>query len=56
MALTVGCRHVLTVDCAAISKKENNDKMIAELAKQFGYFPLFGWLNSLSGSTLRFID
>lgn len=41
-------RHVLSIDCAAICKKENNEKMIAELAKQFGYFPLFGFLNSIS--------
>ena len=39
----------MTIDCAALAKASSSDeKLVAELAAQLGYFPQFGFLNSFN--------
>ena len=41
-------RQVLTIDCAEVCKAENDAQLVTELADQTGYWPIFGFLSSVS--------
>ncbi|KAL7413942.1 RNA12 protein-domain-containing protein [Mrakia frigida] len=41
-------KKYLIIDCAAISKAKTDAAMIAELANQTGYWPMFGFLTSMN--------
>lgn len=45
-------KNVLVVDCEELVKSRNDSEFLRHVAKQFGYFPIFPWLNLLS----TFID
>ncbi|ORY87647.1 RNA12 protein-domain-containing protein [Protomyces lactucae-debilis] len=41
-------KELLLLDCEQLTETKQDSKMIAALADQVGYFPLFGWVNSMS--------
>ncbi|GMM34915.1 Yme2 protein [Saccharomycopsis crataegensis] len=45
-------KNVLHINCEEIVKSRNDSEFLKNTAHQFGYFPIFPWLNSLS----TFID
>ncbi|TIA97672.1 hypothetical protein E3P77_02952 [Wallemia ichthyophaga] len=41
-------RQVLSIDCAQVCRAENDAQLVTELADQTGYWPIFGFLSSVS--------
>lgn len=41
-------RQVLSIDCAEVCKAENDAQLVTALADQTGYWPIFGFLSSVS--------
>ncbi|EJT98381.1 hypothetical protein DACRYDRAFT_96567, partial [Dacryopinax primogenitus] len=47
-ALSTGHRHALIIDCAELCKASSDTALVSELAKQTGYWPVFGMFSSLN--------
>lgn len=41
-------KRVLVIDCAALAKAKSDAAVIQQLARQTGYWPIFGFLSSLN--------
>lgn len=42
-------RKTLVIDCAELNKATTDSRLVAALAQQTGYRPIFTFLNSLTG-------
>lgn len=41
-------RKTITIDCRDLSKASSDAQLVAGLAKQTGYWPVFSFMNSMS--------